>query len=116
MKSFTLKHTAHNPFYFYYENITIKLSYVQDKRKFPSIEVFKTTKESLENEWHIYGGNDDVIESVSFQSKNEIKLILVEDIEYEIKFKSSTKEVYEYPKSTEVIDVYNFGISKIDYF
>ncbi len=97
---------------FAYEQIMIKLSYVQKGKGFPDIEVFEASKKAEENEWSIYGADDEESKKISFQSLDEIKVVELKDVVYEILFEKHEKEEYVYPKLTEVINVFNFRIRR----
>lgn len=111
-KKFTIQETAFNPYFFKYEDITIKLCCVQKGNGLPDIEVFENTKEAEKGEWCIYGANDEKSEALSFKIQNEIKTILVKNVEYEILFERCKKEKYKYSKITEIINACIFGVRK----
>lgn len=108
---FSIMKIAYNPYFFEFGQVIIKLCYVQKRDGLPDIEIFEATPEAREKEWSIYGvPDDDQHQLISFQSKDEIQEVQVKDIVYEIEFKKCVLEEYAYPKGTESVNVYHFGI------
>lgn len=101
-----------NPDVFVYGNILVKLAYVQKCNGFPIIEVFENTQEAQKGEWSVYGPNYEDSHRISFRNLDEIRTVEIKDVIYEIKFEKHENEKYKYPKLTEVIDVFQFAISK----
>ncbi len=101
-----------NPDVFVYGSILFKLAYVQKCNGFPIIEVFENSEEAQRGEWAVYGPNDEDSHRISFRNFNETKRVEIKDAIYEIKFEKHNNEEYKYPKQTEIIDVFQFAISK----